>query len=328
MTRPIDILTIGETLIDFIATEMTDGLRRAETFRRHQGGSPANIAVNAARLGKRAAIISKIGAEAFGDFLADTLRENGVITDFLVRDAAVRSSVIFISHTTDTPEFEAFRDADYRLTPDEVSPEAIAAAKIVHASTFALSKEPCRSAVQSAFESAHRQGKIVSLDPNYSPQIWRNRPEALEILTALFRFVTVTKASLDDARRLFGAEFSLRAAIDRFHRWGAETVVFTLGGAGSLVSRDGALVGYLPARSIAIADATGAGDAFWAGYLTALLDGHPPEMCLLFAREIVERKLQTVGTLRASINRTEIYRHIEKATNEIRYHWEDVPFNE
>ena len=70
---PIDILTIGETLIDFIATEKTNGLRTADTFRRHQGGSPANIAVNAAKLGLRAAIISKIGAEAFGDFLTDSL---------------------------------------------------------------------------------------------------------------------------------------------------------------------------------------------------------------------------------------------------------------
>jgi len=325
MTQSIDILAIGETLIDFISTEMTDGLRHADTFRRHQGGSPANIAVNAARLGKRAAIISKIGAGAFGAFLADALRTDGVITDYLVRDPQTRTSLIFISRSRGTPEFEAFRDADYQLTPDDVSTAAISAAKIVHASTFALSKEPCRSAVQSAFENAHRQGKIVSLDPNYSLRIWGNRFEALETLASFFQFVTITKVSLDDARRLFGADIPLRTAIDRFHLWGAETVVFTLGGAGSLVSQNGELIGYLPAHAIAIADATGAGDAFWAGYLTAMLDGHPPEACLLFAREVVELKLQTVGTLRTSINRAEIYRRLPDFTGEIRHSWADIP---
>ncbi len=321
----IDILAIGESLIDFIAMEMTDGLRSAETFRRHQGGSPANIAVNATRLGMRAAVISKIGAGAFGDFLADSLRDDGVITDFLVRDARVRTSVIFVSRTIGSPEFEAFRDGDFQLSPAEISPAAITAARIVHASTFALSKEPCRSAVLAAFEIAHHREKIISLDPNYSPLIWGNHAEAMATLENLFRFVTLTKASLDDARRLFGAEVTLRAAVDRFHHWGAETVVLTLGSAGSLVSRHGALVGYLPARPIAIADATGAGDAFWAGYLTALLDGHPPETCLLFARAIVERKLQTVGTLPVAINRRELYARLEKSAGEIRRNWTDIP---
>ncbi len=321
----IDILAIGETLVDFISVEMTDGLRHAETFRRHPGGSPANIAVNAAQLGKRAAIISKIGAGAFGDFLADSLRADGVITDFLVRDPHTRTSVIFISRTKGTPEFEAFRDADYQLLPEEVSATAVDAAQIVHTSAFALSKEPCRSTVQSVFETAHRRGKIISLDPNFSPLIWRDRTEGMAVISSIFQYVTIIKSSLDDARRLFGREISPRRAIDRFHNWGAETVVFTLGGAGALVSKNGILIGYLPARPIAIADATGAGDAFWAGYLTALLDGHQPEMCLLFAREIVERKLQTVGTLHASINRTEIYRMIQRAAGEICHRWVDVP---
>ena len=66
-------------------------------------------------------------------------------------------------------------------------------------------------------------------------------------------------------------------------------------------------MGHLPARKIDVKDVTGAGDSFWAGYLTALLDGHPPETCLLFAREVVELKLQTIGTLPAAIDRQELY---------------------
>ena len=74
-----------------------------------------------------------------------------------------------------------------------------------------------------------------------------------------------------------------------------------------MISENGHILGHLPARKIEVKDATGAGDAFWAGYLTALLDGHSPRTCLLFAREVVELKLQTVGTLPAAIDRNELY---------------------
>jgi fructokinase len=92
-----------------------------------------------------------------------------------------------------------------------------------------------------------------------------------------------------------------------YHDLGPKTVILTMGKEGSLLSEDGRLLCHMPARSIEVKDATGAGDAFWAGFLVALLDGHPRERCLLFAREVVELKLQTVGTLPASIDRKELY---------------------
>ena len=66
----LDVLTIGETLVDFISTEQVeDGLRHATTFQRYLGGSPANIAVYVSKLGGHAAIVSKTGIGAFGQFL-------------------------------------------------------------------------------------------------------------------------------------------------------------------------------------------------------------------------------------------------------------------
>jgi fructokinase len=303
----IDLLAVGETLIDFISEQKVARLRDAESFRRYLGGSPANIAVNVAKLGGRSAVISKIGADAFGQFIESELRRFGVSTDYLVVAEGVRTSIVFVARTTGTPDFEALRAGDYQLAPEEVMETAIARAKVVHASTFALSREPCRSAVRRAFTLAHERGKLISLDPNYSPQIWPDAGEARQVLAGLYRMTTLTKPSIDDARRLFGPTCTPEQGIARFHEMGARIVIFTMGRAGVLISEDGRLLGHLPARQVAAADATGAGDSFWAGFITALLDGNSLGRSVLFGREVVERKLQTVGPLPFAIDRSEVY---------------------
>jgi fructokinase len=314
----IDLLALGEVLIDFISTEVVDSLREATTFRRYLGGSPANIAVNMSKLGCQAAIMSKTGIGAFGQFIKAELLYNGVVTDYLVMDHLVHTSFVFVSQTQGTPDFEPSRDGDYKLTPEEVSESAIAQSKIVHASTWPLSKEPSRLAVEKAFQLAQEQNKIVSLDPNYSPLIWPNYQEAQEVLRHIFSYVTITKASLDDAHRLFGPGEKPETYIKKLHDLGPKIVVFTMGKEGAMISQDGRILGHLPARKIKVVDATGAGDSFWAGYLTAMLDGHPPEVCLLFAREIAEMKLQQIGPLPAKLDRTEIYAGLPDAKDALK----------
>ena len=303
----LDLLAIGETLIDFISVETAGSLLEATTFRRYLGGSPANIAVYVAKLGGRAAVISKTGIGAFGQFLKGELRHYGVNTDYLIMDHRTHTSVIFVSRTSGTPDFEAFRSGDYQLTPAEVSEQAIARAKVVHASTFALSREPCRSAVGKALQFAHEMGKIVSFDPNYSPRIWPDYEEAKQVIREMYLHATISKPSQDDAQRLFGPGYKPEQYIQMFHEMGPRLVIFTMGKDGVLISHDGKLVNHIPARPVKVVDATGAGDSFWAGFLMGLLDGNSLERCTLFAREIVELKLTTIGPLPSTIDRKEIY---------------------
>jgi fructokinase len=311
----LDVLTIGETLVDFISVEETDWLRNAYTFRKYQGGSPANIAVYVAKLGGQAAVISKLGIGAMGQFLKAELGRAGVITDYLVMDHRVHSSVIFVSRTARTADFEAFRHGDYQLEPREIDEDKIGRAKVVHASTWALSREPCRSAVEKAFRVAQRQGKIISLDPNYSPLIWPDYRIASEVIPHMLSYATITKPSLDDASRLFGRDRAPEDYVERFHEMGPPIVVLTMGARGVLLSEEGKLT-RIPARPIKVVDATGAGDSFWAGFLVALLDGSPLDRCVLFAREIVERKLTTVGPLPDNIERQKIYAQIDAQSQE------------
>jgi fructokinase len=308
MTTPdIDLLAIGEILIDFISTERVDSLQQAQAFRRLAGGSPANLAVNVARLGRRAALLAKMGAGAFGQFLLDEMRRSGVITDYLILDPAVQTSLVFVSQTSGTPDFEPFRSGDFQLTPQEVPEQAVSRARLLHTTTWPLSRQPSREAVFHAFRLARQLGKPASLDPNYSPKVWPDRQDALRTLEGIYAYVTLTKASQDDAQRLFGPGGTPAEHIRRFHALGPETVVFTLGKGGSVLSHQGKVLGRLPARPVQVVDATGAGDSFWAGFLTALLDGSPLERALLFAREVVELKLQTLGPLPAALDRQELY---------------------
>lgn len=313
-TTDLDLLAIGETLVDFISLETAESLSAATHFRRHLGGSPANIAVAVARLGGRAAIASKVGAGAFGQFLRGELERYGVVTDYLRNDRSVRTTVIFVARTPGTPDFEAFRAGDVHLMPEDLPDELLARARAVHASTFALSCEPCRSTVIGALRRAADLGKLVSLDPNYHPQIWPNHAEARSVLTRLYRYVTLTKPSLDDAARLFGDGLTPETYLEHFHALGPRTVVLTMGRQGTLLSHDGE-VSHVPARAVKVVDATGAGDAFWGGFLVAWLDGLPPARCVEVAQEVVALKLETVGHGEGQIDRQALYGRVDGATS-------------
>jgi fructokinase len=310
-TEPLDVLTIGEMVVDFISVEKTDTLSNASTFERHLGGSPANFVVNVAKLGGASAVIAKTGVGALGQFLKSELQRHGVTTEYLLMDHRTHTTVIFISSTAATPDFEEFRSGDFLLGPEEISEEAISRARVVHASTFALSREPCRSAVIAAFRRAREMDKIVSLDPNYSRRIWPNYKEARGVIRDAYRCVNVTKPSADDARRIFGPERTTEEYIELFHELGPETVIFTMGKEGTIISEYGRITSHVPARPIKAEDATGAGDAFWAGFLIALLDGEPPERCAYFAREVAEMKLTRTGPMPDQIDRGEIYARLE-----------------
>ncbi len=304
-TGDIDVLAVGETVVDFLADTDTEWLREVEVFRRHLGGSPANIAVYVSKLGGSAAIVSKTGIGAFGTFLKGALRAAGVGVEYLVMDHRVHTTVIFVSRTAGTPEFEALRHGDYMLEPDDVPEEAVARARVVHASTFGLSRPPCGDAVERAFRLAQDHGKLVSLDPNYSPVVWPQTDEARRILAEMFAYADLTKPSLDDCRRFFGDDVAPEAYVERFHELGPHVVVLTMGGAGILLSVGGELT-HVPVHPVEVKDATAAGDAFWAGFLVAVLDGHPLDLCARFAREVAERKLITIGHLPGPIDRAEI----------------------
>jgi fructokinase len=307
----IDLLAIGEILVDLISTEPAENLQAALVFRRMQGGSPANLCANLARLGGRSALVAKVGSDAFGKFLAQEMAASGVQPQYIREDANHPTSLVFVARTAGTPDFQPYRGADCQIELGDIPFEVFDRVRMFHATTWPLSRQPSRDSLLNALAQARALGKSVSFDPNYSPKVWPDPAEARRVLAEAYQYVTITKASIDDAVRIFGEGSQPDEYIQRFHALGPKVVVFTLGRQGSMVSEDGRILERLPARQVQVVDATGAGDAFWAGFLTALLDQQPLQRCLRFAREVVEIKLQTLGPLPANMNLAEIYSRLD-----------------
>ena len=310
---PLDVLCLGETLVDFIAENESAELAEAQRFHRQLGGSPANLATQVARLGGRAAIVSKTGAGAFGRFCRNELAAAGVETEYMTLDPAVHTTVVFVSRTPGTPDFEVFRAGDAHLRAEEIPSRAIQRARAVHASLFALTADPCRSAVVGALEAAAQGGKVVSLDPNYHPALWPDREAARALLAQLYPHITLTKPSLDDARRLFGEGHTPHHYLDRFHDLGAANVVLTMGGDGLWLATPGERT-FIPPLRFTITNATGAGDAFGAGLLLAHLDGLDLAASARFGQESARRKLTGANDPLTPTARARLYDDLRRDT--------------
>jgi len=164
--------------------------------------------------------------------------------------------------------------------------------------------------VLDALRRAQARGCLTSLEPNYHPSLWDVSRSPDEVLAEACRYVNVVKPSRDDCRRLFGADLSLSDCAQRFHDWGVGKVVLTQGAQGISIYEAGQSLRFVRSREVPVADATGAGDAFWAGFLVAVLDGRSLYEAVLFGREVAEIKLRMVGPVAGSLDREAIYRQV------------------
>ena len=311
-----EVLGVGETLVDFIATSQSTSLRTAEVFQRFLGGQPANVAVYASLLGSRSAVLSKIGEGRFGEFVEESLQYLGVNTNALLKTNQLPTTSVFLTKTTGVPDFQVNRGADSLLTIRETPEELIKHSRAVHTSCFALSREPSRSAIHRALRLAKRYEKVVSLDPNYNPRIWPDKVEAWEVLSQIMPYITIVKPSMEDARLLFDPNMNEKeletACLDRFHDLGAEVVIITRSG-GIVTISDGVTVEKVgPLPLVSVDSVIGGGDAFWGGLLVAHLDGRSWKEAVCFAHKIAALKLQNVGHVKKLINKDLIYNQIEE----------------
>jgi sugar/nucleoside kinase (ribokinase family) len=305
----IDVLSVGEALVDFISTESVDKVEQADGFRRYLGGSVTNLAANVARLGGRAAVAAWVGDDPFGRFVSQEMKRQRIITNYLRTDAATRTTLAFITRSAATADFVIYRGSDARLSQEDVPQAAIERSRVVHTSAFALSQESSRTAVLDVLCRARARGCLTSLDPNYHPSLWDASRTATEVLAEACRHVDIVKPSRVDCQRLFGASLSASDCIRRFCDWGVKRVVLTQGPQGISIYEEGQLL-RVKSRDVPVTDATGAGDAFWAGFLVATLDGCSLYEAVLFGREVAEMKVGTVGPIADTLDKEAIYRRI------------------
>lgn len=308
MNRKYALVSVGELLADLIGTEFTTNLTDTETFKRFQGGSPANLAANMARLGNTTALVACVGNDNVGAYLVEKVAETGVDTSFIAQDTNAPTSIVLVSRTKGTPDFIAYRTADRMIKSEHISDELLQNASFFHTTCFALSQHPAQSAIVEAASRAQAAGCIVSLDANYAPSIWPDRTQAQQVIADYCKNGAFVKLSEDDAERIFGEQLTNGAIIATFHDMGAQLVCLTLGGKGSIVSSNyGKDYVEIEGRPIEVKDATGAGDSYWSGFLTAWLDGKSPAQCAQAGANIAALKISTVGPLPAKVDRAILY---------------------
>lgn len=301
--KDIDILCVGEVLVDFIGHQTEVLINNTRDYHRYLGGSPANVAMNSARLGLKSVMVATVGKDGFGDYIFERLEGVGVITSYIKQLDNKPTSVIFVSRTESTPDFIPFREADYFITEDQISEELLLKTNIFHTTCFALSKQPAQSAILEKAKRAFNLGCKLSIDVNYAKKLWDSQEEAIEVVKAYCKFNPLVKISEDDMFRLFEQKLPHEEIFHFFHKEGVDTVCLTLGSKGVKLSQKGKEIIKLPAIKIdLVQDATGAGDAFWSGFLFAYIKEKPFEKCLQVALQLAALKLQNVGRLPDNIN--------------------------
>ena len=301
--KNIDILCVGEILIDFIGHQSDVLINNTRDYHRYIGGSPTNVAMNCSRLGLKAMIVGTVGSDGFGEYIFERLNSINVVTDNIKKINTKPTSVVFVSKSKGTPDFIPFREADSFITEDQISKNVLQQSNIFHTTCFALSKEPAKSTILKKAEEAFNLGCKLSIDLNYAKKLWDTQEEAIRVIKTYCRFNPLIKISEDDMFRLFEKELTHQEIFEFFHNLGVDTVCLTLGENGVKLSQLEKKTITLPAIKVKkVIDTTGAGDSFWSGFLYAYIKEKPIEDCLQIALKLAALKLQNVGRLPDNIN--------------------------
>ena len=271
----VDVVTLGEALIDFVPTVNGVSLAEAPAFKKAPGGAPANVAAGLAKLGVQCAFLGKVGEDAFGEFLKQTLDEVGVNTQGLVFSKQARTALAFVSLQADGErEFMFYRhpSADMLYAPDEVATALISDAKVFHLGSISLIDEPSRSATLAGLKTAKNNDLLISYDPNLRPALWQDETAAREGILSVWGQADIIKVSEEELAFLTGLE-EIDQGVDALWFEGLRLMVVTLGKGGCRYFTPN-FRGLMPGFQVDAVDTTGAGDGFVAGLLRGLLR-HP-----------------------------------------------------
>ncbi|MDQ1087620.1 MULTISPECIES: carbohydrate kinase family protein [unclassified Siphonobacter] len=287
------VLVIGELLIDAISCEYVDHLGQAASLSLHPGGSAANFCRFLHTYQVPTRLVAAVGQDGLGRQLIDHLQSIGLDTSYVATVAQHATSLIVVGRTKGTPDFIPYRGADAQIAP--ITDDLIEPAGLLHTSAFALSQQPARDTILQAFDKAAQRGIPVSIDWNYSEKIWANPEEARQTLEKLQMFKPLFKFSLDDVSRMTGEPMSIVQAKVYLSNLQSNVVCLTCGGDGVWYKHAQEDWQYLPAQAISdIKDATGAGDAFWAGFVKAYLRNSPLAICVQQGIDTASQRLRGI----------------------------------
>ncbi|MBC7157081.1 MAG: 5-dehydro-2-deoxygluconokinase, partial [Rhodobacteraceae bacterium] len=175
MNRPLDVITIGRSSVDLYGAQVGGRLEDMRSFEKYIGGSPTNIAAGAARLGLRAALITRVGDEHMGRFIREQLQREGVDVRGVTTDPERLTALVLLG-IRDEAQFPLifYREncADMGLCEDDIDPALIAEARALVVTGTHLSHPRTEAAVLKALRLARTGGARCALDIDYRPNLW------------------------------------------------------------------------------------------------------------------------------------------------------------
>ncbi len=298
-----DVIAIGEMLIDFTVERVQeDGY---PVMAAHPGGAPANFLAALARRGRRTAMLAKVGRDAFGRQLLDTVAQVGIDgRGIVVADDAFTTLAFVTRDANGEREFSFARKpgADMLLRTEEIDFSMVDETQVVHFGTVCMTDEPARATHKAVVAYARKAGKLVTFDPNLREPLWASLDDAREQMLWGCANADVVKISDNEVEFLFGCtpEEGARRLLETY---GAKLVFVTLGKDGCCYA-NGRAMGRVPGLSgVSVVDTTGAGDIFGGTAVCGVLDsGKAPDE--LTADEL--RRIAGLACATASLSTTRL----------------------
>jgi 5-dehydro-2-deoxygluconokinase len=275
---PPEIITTGRVGVDLYPQQTGVPLAEVQSFAKYLGGSATNVAVQAARLGSRAAVVTKVGDDGFGPFVRDALGRFGVDARWVGTDPALRTPIVFCEvHPPDHFPLLFYREPkapDMNLRMEDFDLDAVLAAKLFWITGTGLSDEPSRGTLLRLLRerSAFSDGRpLTVLDLDYRPMFWTSAAEARQWLEGALSHVTVAIGNQDEVEVAVGERDPGRAAAALLDL-GVDLAVVKRGADGVLAATRSEVVEVEPVR-LEVVNGLGAGDAFGGALSHALVRG-------------------------------------------------------
>jgi 5-dehydro-2-deoxygluconokinase len=282
-----DVITMGRVGVDLYPEQIGVTLPRVKTFAKSLGGSPTNVAVAAARLGARAAVVTKVGDDPFGTYVREALTGFGVDDRWVSTDPDLRTPLAFCEiHPPDYFPLLFYREPkapDLNLARSDLDLEAIRRARLLWTTGTGLSDEPSRSATLMALEARIQtlHGGITIHDLDYRPMFWDDREEAGRWAREALALATVAVGNQEEVEVAVGTRDPHEAS-QALLDLGVGLAIVKRGPDGVLARTHAGVVELGPVR-LEVRNGLGAGDAFGGALAYALLADWDTERALRLA---------------------------------------------
>jgi 5-dehydro-2-deoxygluconokinase len=279
----LEIITMGRVSVDLYPEQIGVSLAEVKTFSKSLGGSATNVAVAAARLGHRAAVITKVGDDGFGPYIHAALEGFGVDARWVGTDPDLRTPLAFCEiFPPDNFPLLFYREPkapDINISAEDLDLEAISAASLFWVTGTGLSDEPSRTATLTALEA--RSGGTTVIDLDYRPMLWESEEETEYWYREALRHVTVAVGNQEEVKMAVGTEDPHEASKELLDLGVALAIVKQ--GLRGVLARTAEGVAEVSPIEVEIVNGLGAGDAFGGALCHALLSGWDPQRTIAFA---------------------------------------------